>query len=80
MTTLHRLINEYLCDAGFKEDLYTLIELENREYIEVFFESNNAIDYILNDIEHSDFNNLLDIIKYEHEHNVISIIITYKNN
>ena len=71
-------VKGYLYDAGFNSDLYIIDDFNNsREYVEVFFLTNTAVDYILKDLEKSDYGGLLEIKKYRHKDGVMSAIITY---
>jgi hypothetical protein len=77
MTTLLVDVCLYLYDAGFKRELYVIKDFDNRDYIEVFFMCNKAIDYIKKDILVSDYSDLLEIKKYRHSDGIYSAIITY---
>lgn len=77
MTTLLVDVSLYLYDAGFKRELYVIKDFDNRDYIEVFFMCNKAIDYIKKDILVSDYSDLLEIKKYRHQDGIHSAIITY---
>ena len=78
---LEMVVKKYLYDAGFLEEQYVVIDnkyIEN--FIEVFFiAEEKAIDYILSDIETSNYKNILEIKKYHHKDDIFSAIITYRN-
>lgn len=77
--TLVKDVNMYLYDAGFKIDLYEIEDFnKNREYVEVFFLTNSAINYIKIDIEKSEYDELLEIKIYKYSNGLRSAIITYK--
>ena len=70
---------QYLRDAGFNRNLYIMEDFDNkRNYVEVFFMCNEAVDYIKLDITTSDFKEILEIKKYRYENGICSAIITYK--
>jgi hypothetical protein len=78
ISTLINDVENYLYDAGFIRNLYKINDFDNmREYIEVFFQCNEAVDYIKKDIKLSDFSKLLEIKKYRHNNGICSAIITY---
>jgi len=77
-TTLVNDVRLYLFDAGFKRNLYKIEDFDNmREYVEVFFLCNRAVDYIKQDIYNSEYSDLLEIKKYRHKDGICSAIITY---
>lgn len=77
-TTLVRDVHMYLYDAGFVSNLYRIEDFDHkREYVEVFFLSNSAVNYIKKDIIYSDYSELLEIKKYKYENGNHSAIITY---
>lgn len=72
------IANDYLYDAGFTKELYIIEDFENStNYIEVFFLTTKAIDFIKKDVIISDYKNILEIQKYEYSDGVVSAIITY---
>lgn len=73
-------VDKYLCDAGFNETLYTIEKYDTRDYIEVYFISDKAIDYIMQDIIKSDFSELLEIKKFNYKNGNVSAIISMKDN
>jgi len=74
--TLKDMVHSYLYDAGFKKNLYKIKDYD-REYLEVFFLCNEAVDYIKYDIIRSKFKELLEIKKYRHQDGNCSAIISY---
>jgi hypothetical protein len=71
-------VKNYLYDAGFQKDLYTIIDFDNmRNYVEVYFLCNQAVDYIKNDVRTSEYSKILEIKKYRHNNGICSAIITY---
>ena len=76
--TLVRDVRIYLYEAGFNETLYVIEDFDKkRSYIEVFFMTNKAIDYIRKDIQKSTYKEKLEIKKYKHKDGIYSAIITY---
>ncbi len=76
--TLVKDVNMYLHDAGFTKDLYRIDDFNHsREYVEVFFLCDTAVDYINTDILNSEYCDLLEIKVYEYEIGLKSAIITY---
>lgn len=70
-------VKNYLLDAGFTSDLYNIQDFDNeRGYIEVFFETSKAIDYIIKDIKKTKWKSMLDIKKYKICKENYSAIIT----
>jgi len=75
LSNLTKQIKNYLKDAGFKDNLYEIETYENREYVRVYM-SEQAVDYIIEDIEKSDWKRILEITKYEGT--VCSAIFAFK--
>jgi hypothetical protein len=74
---LVRLTESYLEDAGFAKELYRIITYKDTGFIEVIFTHSDAIDYIIDDIQKTDYSKLLRIKKYINEDKTISAIFTY---
>lgn len=75
LPNLQKQIKHYLRDAGFKENLYNIETYENREYVRVYM-SEQAIDYIISDIQKSKWKNVLEITKYKDS--IYSAIFVFK--
>lgn len=73
MISLKNNVELYLADAGFDSTLYEIKDFNN--YVEVFFISDKAIDYILDDITLTIFHKILDIKKYIYENKTSAIIV-----
>lgn len=77
-TSLSMDVIQYLYDAGFNNELYELEDFNNnRDYVEVFFIWEKAVDFIKQDIINSEYSQILEIKKYRHEDGKFSAIITY---
>jgi len=59
------LTNLYLQDAGFTKQLYKIEIPDECDCIKVFFEDHHAIDFIIIDIQKTDFKNSLIIKKHK---------------
>ena len=76
LTNLKNTIRNYLKDAGFSEGEYLLDDKE-LQYIEVFFLSHEAVDYVINDVIVSDYKEILEIKEYRYGNGNITAIITF---
>ena len=74
---LKNILKKYLRDAGFDADSY-LIDDSGMDYVEVFFTNNEAIHFIIEDIEKTEFSNYIEILDYKYKTGIISAIITYR--
>lgn len=54
----------YLKDAGFLEGMCELVENEEKKCIEVFFHVDEAIDYVVEDIEKTEWSKIIRVKKY----------------
>jgi hypothetical protein len=54
--------------SGFPESLYKLLLYSGRDYLEIFFQNDNAIDYLVEDIELNGYSEWLEIRKYDYAH------------
>jgi len=69
-------INKYLHDAGFNVDHYILDD-KNNNYIEVFFLTEKAVFFIIEDIFKSPYKDILEIKSYKYGNGNITAIITF---
>jgi len=76
---LKRTIIAYLKNAGFKDNDY-LLDDDDKNFSEVFFTSYDAIDYIIKDIEKTDYSNILEIKRYKYRNGNITAIITFRED
>ena len=71
------ITERYLLDAGFTPDLYTIEDFSaNRGYIEIYFESGKAIDYLIKDLEKTNYKYFIEIKKYRLAPKKYTAIIT----
>lgn len=68
----------YLLDAGFSKTSYILNNFDGvREYIEVFFCSDDAIDFIIEDVKKTKFFEIFEIQSYLYKNDMKSAIFAY---
>jgi len=73
---MKEIVKKYLKDAGFDIKAYKM-DSKDENYVEIFFESYLAIDFIIEDIKKTKYDNILEIKKYSSK-KIISAIITLK--
>ena len=76
LTTLKNTIKNYLKNAGFTDAEY-LLDDKQLQYIEVFFLTSEAVEYIINDVIVSDYKEILEIKEYRYGNGNITAIITF---
>lgn len=76
MLNLKETTISYLTDAGFSADSFILDDKDNN-YIEINFLSNDAVEYIIDDIFKSEYKNILEIKKYKSKTGNLTAIITF---
>ena len=76
LTTLKNTIKNYLKDAGFADDEY-LVDDKQKEYVEVFFSSSEAVYYIITDVLKSEYKEIIEIKEYRYGNGNITAIITF---
>jgi hypothetical protein len=75
---LYSDVIEYLYDAGFNNN-YRIENFNNRRYyIEVFFDCDEAINFIIDDIKKTNFDDILEVKKYCYDYDHYSAIFAYK--
>lgn len=74
-SNLDKEVKDYLIDAGFQEYMFRIEKYIDREYIRVYM-SEKSVDFILKDINKSDWKYSLEIKKYKKEN--ISAIFTFR--
>jgi hypothetical protein len=62
VNSLEKEIISYLKDAGFQDSMYEIETYDDREYVRVYM-SECGIDYILKDVEKSNWRQILEIKK-----------------
>lgn len=72
---LDKEVKDYLIDAGFQEYMFRIEKYEDKEYIRVYM-SEKSIDFILKDVNKSEWKHLLEIKKYKSEN--FSAIFIFK--
>lgn len=73
---LKNVIIKYLKDAGFiKKDYY--LDGKEKKYVEVYFNSSDAVYFIIEDILKSEYKNILEIKDYKYGNGVVTAIITF---
>ena len=77
---LVNLTKNYLIDAGFTEDLFNIVSYKDTGFIEVYFDNNDAVDYLMDDIIKTSYFNLICIKKFLNEDKTITAIVTLKDN
>jgi len=74
---LKNTIKKYLRNAGFDSNTFVLDDKE-MNFVEVFFLTNHAVNFIIIDIEKTDYKNILEIKSYKYRNGNITAIITFK--
>lgn len=55
------VVEDYLSDAGFDKFLYIIIQSDNENEIEVDFDDEEAVKYLISDIEKTNYRELFRI-------------------